>query len=135
MFRKSNNILFIGFLLITGFVINMLYRGEIIVLRATDDLPLGVSPVRPASGANLIYTMNSGEEAQVLSCEDIKTDLVILLRLKSGETGYVAGGSYSLKRRKADLESLFFNFDQVTFSCKGMFENRSGEARGKKGSP
>jgi hypothetical protein len=100
-------------------------QGEVITLRAEEPLPVSKSPVKPASGANLVYTLSPGERAEVIKCEDIKTDLVIRLRAGSGEIGYVASGRYSLERRRVDFRVLLSDPKKITFSCKGMFEHRS----------
>lgn len=115
---------YIGYALIVGMVLYLFSLGEVISLYATDNLPLGRNPALPTDGTNLVSTMKYGEDAQVLSCNDIKTDVVIKIRLRSGETGYVSSGNYYLKRKKASLMELITSFDHVTFSCKGMFKNR-----------
>ena len=98
---------------------------EIILLRAGEPLALGSSPVLPPTGSNHVTTLGVGDEAYVIECKDIKTDLVIGLRTKTGEMGYVAGGNYILIRKNVNLCSLISEFNLVTFSCRGMFENRS----------
>lgn len=101
---------------------------EIILLRTGGPLALGVSPVLPPTGSNLVTTLGVGDEAYVTECRDIKTDLVIRLRTKNGKTGYVAGGNYILMRKNASLRSFVTEFNLVTFSCRGMLENRSQPA-------
>lgn len=82
----------------------------------------------PPTGSNQVTTLGVGDEAYVVECKDIKTDLVIRLRTKTGEAGYVAGGNYILIRKNASLYSLISEFNLVTFSCRGMLENRSQPA-------
>jgi hypothetical protein len=101
---------------------------EIILLRAGGPLALGSSPVLPPTGSNHVTTLSVGDEAYVTECKDIKTDLVIRLRTKTGETGYVAGGNYILIRKNVSLYSLISEFNLVTFTCRGMLENRSQPA-------
>lgn len=115
----------VGFLALAVIGVHLLSDGEIVTLRAVGPLPVGASPVLPPTGGNLIHTLSAGEDAHVIECKDIKTDLVIRLRTRAGGTGYVAAGNYILLRKKAGLSSLLLEFDLVTFSCRGMFENRS----------
>ena len=112
-------------LLLTGIAAHLLFQGEIIILRAGEPLALGASPVLPPIGTNLVANLSNDEEAQVIECRDIKSDLVIRLQTKTGKTGYVAGGNYILIRKKTGLFSLIYEFDLVTFSCRGMHEKRS----------
>lgn len=120
----------IGLLLLAGIAAYLLSQGEIIILRAGGPLALGASPVLPPIGTNLVATLSAGEEAQVIECRDIKTDLVIRLRTRTGEIGYIAGGNYVLMRKKAGPYSLISGFDLVTFSCRGMYEKRTQLANG-----
>lgn len=102
-----------------------LYLAEIILLRAGEPLALGASPVLPTTGINLVATLNVGDNAYVTECRDIKSDLVIQVRTKTGETGYVSGDDYILIRKNVGPYSFFSEFNLVTFSCRGLFENRS----------
>lgn len=112
-------------LVLAGVSAFLLSQAESIVLRATDSLPVSASASEMPTGESLVYIMSAGEEAQVFECEDVKTDLVIRLRTKTGVTGYVAGGNYVLLRRKASPYAAVISCDRVTFSCRGMFETRS----------
>ena len=100
-------------------------QAEIVVLRSEEPLALGASPVLPAIGTNLVTTLDVGDNAYVIKCMDIKTDVVILLRTKTGETGYVGPGKYVLIRNKVNLYTFISEYKRVTFSCGGMFEHRS----------
>lgn len=110
---------------LTGIATHLHFQGEIITLRAGEPLALGANPALPPIGTNLVATLNNNEEAQVVECRDIKSDLVIRLRTKTGKTGYVAGGNYILIRKNPRLFSMIYEFDLVTFSCRGMYEKRS----------
>lgn len=118
-----------GYLLIALlFLIGLFYffsRGEVITIRADGNLPVRRSPVLPVESLNVVYTMVPGEHAQVIACEDTKSDVVIRLQLKSGQTGYVSEGKYSLERRRVSLGLLVSKPQQIVFSCSGMFEHRS----------
>ena len=114
-----------GILLLVGIAAFLLYHGEIITLRAGEPLALGASPFIAPGGTNLVTNLSTGEEAQVIECKNTKSDLVIQLRTKTGEVGYVAGGNFILIRKKAGPYSLISEFDLVTFSCRGMYEKRS----------
>lgn len=117
-----------GLLLLAGITCYLLSKGEVITLRAGEPLALGASPFSAPIGTNLVAILSAGEEAQVVECRNTKSDIVIQLRTKTGEVGYVAGGNYVLIRKKAGPYSLISGFDQVTFSCRGMFEKRSHSA-------
>lgn len=106
-----------------------LYRAEVIVLIAEDQLPVGSSPNKAPIGTDLVGVMVVGDRAEVIDCESTKSDLVIALRLQSGQTGYVAGGPYVLERATFPIAALLSNPRQITFSCKGMFEQRSYQNR------
>lgn len=119
-----------GVLLLVGIAVFLLSHGEIITLHAGEPIALGASPFMAPIGNNLVATLSAGEEAQVIECRNTKSDLVIQLRTKTGEKGYVAGGNYLLMRKKAGPYSLIYEFDLVTFSCRGMYEKRSHYSNG-----
>lgn len=104
----------------------LLSRGEIITLRPTENIPVGVSPVKPIIGTNLVVTLKSNEKAEVISCKDIKTNLIIMVRLHTGETGYVTDGNFILERKGINPWTIFEEFGSITFSCSGLFNSRSG---------
>jgi hypothetical protein len=101
----------------------LFYRGEVIVLLPEERVPVVKDPLQPPSGSNLVSTLNAGERTRVLACEDIKTDLVIRVSLHTGEVGYVRMGRYILERRSVSVKVLWVEPTQLTFSCKGMFDN------------
>jgi len=124
MTRKYPYYVLAAALLVAGLTY-VLFRGEVITLRADDSVQVRRSPVQPSIGANVIHTLAAGERADVVECEDIKTDLVIRVRVGSGETGYVGAGRYSLERQPATLSLLLSTPARITFSCRGMFEHRT----------
>lgn len=85
----------------------LLYNAEVITLIAKGDLPVGRSPVLPPNANNLLATLRADERVEVAGCEDIKTDVVVRLRLSSGKFGYVAGGPYILARERPTFRLLF----------------------------
>ena len=103
-------------------------RGEIINLHAEQTLPIARSPIEPASGTNLVYVMRLGEEAEVLGCEDIKSDLVIRVRVATGDSGYVSSGQYTLARGSVTAHQLFTDPRRIAFSCNGFFLHRSRDS-------
>lgn len=117
-----------GFLIsmvsITAYLI-LFSQAEIITLCNREPLPLGASPVLPPTGTNLVAILDTDDTACVIKCEDIKTDLVILIRTESGKVGYISEGDYVLVRKNITPYTLVFEFDDITFSCRGMFEHRS----------
>jgi hypothetical protein len=102
----------------------LLYRAEVIILVAEGELPVGNSPSKAPIGADLVGVMVAGDRAEVIDCESTKSDLVINLRLQSGQAGYVAGGPYVLERTTFPVAALLSSPRQITFSCRGMFEHR-----------
>lgn len=104
----------------------LLSRGEIITLRAMENIPVSASPVKPIVGTNLVVTLKRNEEAEVVSCEDIKTNLIIRVRLHTGETGYITDGNFILERKRINPEAIFAKLGSITFSCAGLFNSRSG---------
>ena len=110
------------FAAIVGFIVS---GAETIVLRAEEPLALRADLTLPPTGANIIATLHIGDNADVIQCMDIKTDVVILLRTSTGETGYVGAGKYTLLRSNVSIYTFFCRYSDITFSCKGMFEHRS----------
>jgi hypothetical protein len=123
MIRRHKWYYIIALLLFTS-LLYFISRGEVIIIRADGNLPVRSSPVLPAEGHNVLRIMPVGERAQVIGCEDIKTDVVVHLRLETGETGYVGAGQYTLERRSMSL-GLLIKPTQITFSCIDMFKQRS----------
>jgi hypothetical protein len=122
---KKNHIWWLSGLLLIVIGVCLSSWPEIILLHAGGPVALGTSPVLPPTGSNLVTTLGVGDEAYVTECKDIKTDLVIRIRTKTGKTGYVAGGDYILMRQNVSLNSFFTDFNHVTFSCRGMLKKRS----------
>ncbi len=125
MQRKKCLICFVGIFIMLLVFVYLLYSSEVITLIAQGDVPVGRNPAAQPYGDNLVVTLRANEHANVDGCEDIKTDVVIRLRLASGEFGYVARGPYTLERKKPMLSILFFNPNRISLSCKGMFLNRN----------
>lgn len=92
---------------------------EVVTLRADTPIPLTRSPIRPPIGENLVHTLAVGELADVIECENIKTNLVILVRTRSGKTGYVADGDHTLIKQPFSLKVLFSDPNRLTLSCRG----------------
>lgn len=112
-------------MVLAGLAALFLYRAEMIVLVAEGRLPVSGSPIKAPVGTDLVGVMVAGDRAEVIDCESTKSDLVIHLRLQSGQAGYVAGGPYVLERTTFPLAGLLSNPRRITFSCKGMFYHRS----------
>ena len=110
-------------LLVAGLVY-VLSHGEAITLRALEGQPVTRSPIEPASGSNVVYVLKPGEGAEVIQCEDVKRP-VILVRIASGETGYVdyGVGRFALDRQRIGLRLLSLSPKRITFSCHGMFDD------------
>lgn len=111
--------------LLIGLAGYLLSQGEVIVLRSDGPLPVGRDPYRAPEGGDLAYTLGTGERAEVIECENTKSDILVRVKVASGETGYIGSGQYRLKRQRASLTTLLSNPTSVIFSCKGLFEHRS----------
>jgi hypothetical protein len=105
-------------------LIYLLAQGEAITLRAEESQPMTRDPITPPEGANVVYVLKAGQTAQVLRCEDVKRP-VVLVRVNSGETGFVdyGGGSFVLERQRIGPKLLLLSPTRITFSCHGMFWN------------
>lgn len=112
-------------IVVTTTLIWLLSKAEVITLHATESIPVGINPVEPIVGSNLVAIINKDETAEVISCEDIKTNQVILVRLKTGSTGYVTKGKFFLERQKINLGIALSRSDAITFSCAGFFNSYS----------
>ena len=100
-------------------------RTEVVTLRAEGQVPIRKSPVLPPTADNLVFTLKVGEIADVVECENIKTDQIILVRGRTGELGYVYGDDFVLIRHPFRFELLLSTQNRYTISCAGMFENNN----------
>ena len=115
-----------AFLVIGIFVAGLAYTvslAEVLTVRANGPLHVARNPVLPYEGENLVSKLRAGEKAEVVACEDIKTDYVILVRVQSGETAYVRGGDFSLIRERITFDLLLSAPGRITFSCSWLFRN------------
>ncbi len=118
----------VALVLVLGVFVCVVVFGEVITLRAEEQLGVGRSPIRPPSGSNLVYTMAPGERADVIECEDVKHYIVVRVRVRSGDTGYPderPERAYTLERHRAGVRSLWRSPGRIIFSCRGMFKHQS----------
>lgn len=108
-------------------------QGEVITLRAEIVLPIGRSPVEPATGDALVAILAPGDSAEVVECLPVKSDATIAVRWRDGRVGYVSvGPQFVLEREGLSVARLLSSVNRIIFSCHGMYGLRSVQAEAAK---
>lgn len=87
--------------------------GKHIQLTALSTVEISAEPTTDPQSARIIARLAPGASVDVLSCQDLKHYLVPQVRLPDGQTGYIAGGQFELRRSGISLVGN----KPIVFSC------------------